>query len=135
MGRSTKKGPYVEPKLFAKFSKARESGDGQPITTWASRCTIVPEFVGTTFMVHNGKAHIKVLRYGRYGRSQAWRVCTDSDFPWARWQGRQEVALFLQGFIMAFRAVHRHARISARKVRPLADLVRGKFADEALEHC
>jgi small subunit ribosomal protein S19 len=60
MGRSTKKGPYVEPKLFAKFSKAREAGDNQPIKTWARRCTIVPEFVGTTFMVHNGKAHIKV---------------------------------------------------------------------------
>lgn len=61
MGRSTKKGPYVEPRLFEKFSKAREAGDNQPIKTWARRCTIVPEFVGTTFMVHNGKAHIKVL--------------------------------------------------------------------------
>ncbi|MCE3014907.1 MAG: 30S ribosomal protein S19 [Pirellula sp.] len=61
MGRSTKKGPFVEPKLFAKLLKAREKGDGQPITTWARRCTIVPEFVGATFMVHNGKAHIKVF--------------------------------------------------------------------------
>ena len=61
MGRSTKKGPFVDPKLFAKFVKLREKGDNQPITTWARRCTIVPEFVGTTFMVHNGKAHIKVF--------------------------------------------------------------------------
>lgn len=61
MGRSTKKGPFVDPKLFAKFAKARETGGNQPITTWARRCTIVPEFVGTTFMVHNGKAHIKVF--------------------------------------------------------------------------
>jgi small subunit ribosomal protein S19 len=61
MGRSTKKGPYVDPKLFAKLLKARESKSPQPITTWARRCTIVPEFVGATFMVHNGKAHIKVF--------------------------------------------------------------------------
>ncbi|MBU6239044.1 MAG: 30S ribosomal protein S19 [Planctomycetes bacterium] len=61
MGRSTKKGPYVDPKLFAKLVKARETKNSQPITTWARRCTIVPEFVGATFMVHNGKAHIKVF--------------------------------------------------------------------------
>ena len=61
MGRSTKKGPYVDPKLFAKLLKARETKSSQPITTWARRCTIVPEFVGATFMVHNGKAHIKVF--------------------------------------------------------------------------
>jgi small subunit ribosomal protein S19 len=61
MGRSTKKGPYVDPKLFAKLLKAREIKSAQPITTWARRCTIVPEFVGATFMVHNGKTHIKVF--------------------------------------------------------------------------
>jgi len=61
MGRSTKKGPYVDPKLFAKLIKARETTSSQAITTWARRCTIVPEFVGATFMVHNGKAHIKVF--------------------------------------------------------------------------
>ena len=61
MGRSTKKGPFVDPKLFAKLLKAREKNDNQPITTWARRCTIVPEFVGATFMVHNGKAHIRVF--------------------------------------------------------------------------
>lgn len=58
MGRSTKKGPYVDPKLFKKFSKI---GNTAPITTWARRCTIVPEFVGATFMVHNGKAHVRVF--------------------------------------------------------------------------
>ena len=57
MGRSTKKGPFVDPKLFAKFSRV---GSTAPITTWARRCTIVPEFVGATFMVHNGRQHVKV---------------------------------------------------------------------------
>ena len=61
MGRSTKKGPYVDPKLFAKLQKARSISSNQPIRTWARRCTIVPEFVGATLEVQNGKAHIKVF--------------------------------------------------------------------------
>lgn len=61
MGRSTKKGPFVDPKLFAKVVKTQQAGTGAPITTWARRCTIVPEFVGATLMVHNGKLHMKVF--------------------------------------------------------------------------
>src|SRR3972149_3466087 len=61
MGRSLKKGPYVDPKLYGKVEAQNESGIKQPITTWARRCTIVPEFVGHTFMVHNGKTHVKVF--------------------------------------------------------------------------
>ena len=60
MGRSTKKGPYVDPKLFEKLQKARSINSNQPIRTWARRCTIVPEFVGVTFLVHNGKQFIRV---------------------------------------------------------------------------
>ena len=61
MGRSLKKGPFVNPKLYAKVDKLNEAGRKEPITTWARACTIVPEFVGHTFMVHNGKMHVKVL--------------------------------------------------------------------------
>ena len=61
MGRSTKKGPFVDPKLYAKVVQVQESQSGAPVTTWARRCTIVPEFVGVTFMVHNGRQHMKVL--------------------------------------------------------------------------
>ena len=61
MGRSLKKGPFVEAKLMKKVLKQKESGDRTPIKTWSRRCTIVPEFVGFTFMVHNGKTHIKVF--------------------------------------------------------------------------
>ncbi len=58
MGRSLKKGPFVDEKLFNKVMK--QPGGGEPIKTWARRCTIVPEFVGQTFMVHNGKVFNKV---------------------------------------------------------------------------
>jgi small subunit ribosomal protein S19 len=61
MGRSLKKGPYVDDKLFAKVNKQGAEGSREPIKTWARRCTILPEFVGYTFMVHNGKAFNKVF--------------------------------------------------------------------------
>jgi len=61
MGRSLKKGPYVDEKLLMKVNKQTEAGDRSPIKTWARRCTIVPEFVGWTFLVHNGKVFNKVL--------------------------------------------------------------------------
>ena len=60
MGRSLKKGPFVDEKLFKKVSKQQSSGSKEPIKTWARRCTIIPEFVGYTFMVHNGKIFNKV---------------------------------------------------------------------------
>ena len=60
MSRSQKKGPFVDEKLFRKVQKAVEAGDRQPIKTWARACTIVPEMIGLTFMVHNGRQHVKV---------------------------------------------------------------------------
>jgi small subunit ribosomal protein S19 len=61
MGRSQKKGPYVDQKLFGKVQKQIQSGRKEPIKTWARACTIIPEFVGYTFMVHNGKMFHKVF--------------------------------------------------------------------------
>ena len=61
MSRSLKKGPYVDERLFTKVEKAQGSGNREPIRTWARDCTIVPEFVGQTFLIHNGKAFIKLF--------------------------------------------------------------------------
>ena len=58
MSRSTKKGPYVDEKLYIKVQKQVESGQRSPIKTWARSCTIVPEFVGHTFQVHNGRSFV-----------------------------------------------------------------------------
>lgn len=60
MSRSLKKGPYVDPKLYIKVEKLNDANSKEPLTTWARACTIVPEFVGHTFMVHNGRQHLKV---------------------------------------------------------------------------
>jgi small subunit ribosomal protein S19 len=61
MGRSLKKGPFVNPKLYLKVDRMNSTNRKDPIKTWARSCTIVPEFVGHTFMVHNGKTHVKVF--------------------------------------------------------------------------
>jgi small subunit ribosomal protein S19 len=61
MSRSTKKGPYVDVKLLRKIQKMESQGTREPVKTWARACTIVPEFVGHTFLVHNGRVHIRVL--------------------------------------------------------------------------
>jgi len=61
MARSLKKGPYVDEKLYRKVQTQKQTGSRDPIRTWARACTIVPEFVGHTFMVHNGKMFHRVL--------------------------------------------------------------------------
>ena len=61
MSRSLKKGPYVDLKLYRKVEKLNQQDRREPVKTWARACTIVPEFVGHTFMVHNGNKHLPVL--------------------------------------------------------------------------
>lgn len=61
MGRSLKKGPYVDVKLMKKIMKQKEANKKDPIKTWARNSQIAPEFVGHTFMVHQGKNFITVF--------------------------------------------------------------------------
>lgn len=61
MGRSIKKGPYVDPSVAKKVAALETAGRKDPITTWARACTIVPDFIGHTFMVHDGKKHVKLV--------------------------------------------------------------------------
>ena len=60
MGRSLKKGPYVDIKLLHKVMRQKEQVTSEGIKTWARSCTIIPEFVNHTFLVHNGKDFKKV---------------------------------------------------------------------------
>jgi len=59
MSRSIKKGPYVDAKVLKKVMKQQGQRNKEPIRTWARSCTIIPEFVGHTFMVHNGRTFLK----------------------------------------------------------------------------
>jgi len=60
MSRSLKKGPYVDERLMAKVDKAHRTGTREPIKTYSRDCTIVPEFVGVTFLIHNGRQFMKL---------------------------------------------------------------------------
>jgi small subunit ribosomal protein S19 len=61
MARSVKKGPFVDSYMLKKADQAREKGSSAVIKTWSRRSTILPQFVGLTFGVYNGKKHIPVL--------------------------------------------------------------------------
>ena len=61
MSRSLKKGPFVDEKLYRKVERQNQQNKRAPIKTWARACTIVPEFVGHTFQVHNGRVFLDVF--------------------------------------------------------------------------
>ncbi len=60
MARSIKKGPFVDLHLIKKVETVRATNDKRPVKTWSRRSTVLPEFVGLTIAVHNGKQHIPV---------------------------------------------------------------------------
>ena len=81
MTRSIKKGPYVDDKLLRKIKRMNRSGDKHQIKTWSRRSMIVPEFIGHTIAVHNGRQHIAVFvtenmighRLGEFAPSRIFR--------------------------------------------------------------
>lgn len=60
MARSIKKGPFVDGHLLKRVDTARASNDKRPIKTWSRRSTVLPDFIGLTIAVHNGKQHVPV---------------------------------------------------------------------------
>ncbi len=81
MGRSVKKGPYVEPSLEKKLKRMIDSGKVEPIKTWSRRSTITPDFVGYTVSVHDGRKHVPVFitenmvgyKFGDFSPSRTFR--------------------------------------------------------------
>ena len=61
MGRSVKKGPFVDERLWKRVREQKDSGAREPLKTWRRACTVIPDFVGHTFAVHNGKAFVRVF--------------------------------------------------------------------------
>ncbi len=82
MSRSVKKGPFVDGHLLRKVEKMAKSGMKRPIKTWSRRSMIIPDFVGHTFNVHNGKAFLPVFvtenmvghKLGEFSLTRAFRV-------------------------------------------------------------
>ena len=61
MSHSLKKGPYVEESLLRKVEKMQAAGKKQPIKTWSRRSMVLPDFVGLTFAIHNGRQHMPIF--------------------------------------------------------------------------
>jgi small subunit ribosomal protein S19 len=61
MGRSSKKGPYIDTKLKAKVDNLNRGGERRVIRTWARDCTVFPDLVGHTIAIHNGRTHIPIF--------------------------------------------------------------------------
>ena len=61
MPRSVKKGPFVDAHLAAKIDRARAEGSKKPIKTWSRRSTVMPDFIGLTIAIHNGRQHVPIL--------------------------------------------------------------------------
>ncbi len=61
MGRSVKKGPYIDAKLAKKVERQEETGERRPIRTWARASLVSPEFVGHTFEIHNGRNFVRLF--------------------------------------------------------------------------
>jgi small subunit ribosomal protein S19 len=82
MARSVKKGPFVDSHLLDKVEKMNKAGGKKPIKTWSRRSVIMPEFVGHTFTVHNGKTFISVFvtenmighRLGEFAQTRTFKT-------------------------------------------------------------
>lgn len=87
MARSIKKGPFVDDHLMTKITKAAETNDKKVIKTWSRRSTVIPEAVGLTFAVHNGKKFIPVFvtenmighKFGEFAPTRTYHGHTGAD--------------------------------------------------------
>ena len=87
MGRSTKKGPFVEERLLARIQRMNESGQKEMVKTWSRTSTIFPEMVGHTIAVHDGRKHVPVFvsesmvghRLGEFAPTRTFRAHSGTD--------------------------------------------------------
>ena len=121
MGRSVKKGPFVQPKLLERVVEMNKSGNKQVLKTWSRSSTIFPEFVGHTFAVHDGRKHVPVYvtedmvghKLGEFAPTKECVTMQDNTMPQAV-------------------AKANYVRIAPRKVQIVLDLIRNQPADKAL---
>jgi ribosomal protein L22/ribosomal protein S19 len=128
--RSVKKGPFVDQHLMKKVDAALETQSRKIIKTWSRRSTVLPQFVGLTFAVHNGRKFLPVfVTEDMVGQKLGEFAPTRTFFSHA---GRQKNAFERCEEVMEARAVARYVRISPQKAGLIMDEVRGKKVEEAL---
>ena len=129
MPRSVKKGPFVDLHLAKKVQVAAEKNDRRPIKTWSRRSMILPDMVGLTIAVHNGRQHVPVLvsenmvghKLGEFAPTRTFKGHSGNKIKAVRRSKAMQVSAKLK-----------YARISPQKCRLVADLVRGQPVGQAL---
>jgi len=126
--RSLKKGPFVDLHLAKKVQTASQKNDRRPIKTWSRRSMVIPDMVGLTIAVHNGRLHVPVLvsenmvghKLGEFAPTRTFKAHSGDKKSHG---GR---------IVMQTKAVLRYARISPQKCRLVVDTIRGKSATLAV---
>ena len=136
MARSVKKGPFVDHHLVEKVEAARATNDKRPIKTWSRRSTVLPDFVGLTIAVHNGKQHVPVYvtenmvghKLGEFAQTRTFKGHPADKKVGGAPAAGQEVGRA----DMETTAKLRGVRLSAQKGRLVADQIRGLPVEQAL---
>lgn len=140
MSRSTKKGPFVHPRLLKKIEKMNETDEKSVVKTWSRSSTIFPQFLGHTIAVHDGRKHVPVYiteemvghKLGEFVLTRTFKGHKGDDRTSKRKQLEITFEQWKEVFAVEARAIAKFVRVSPRKAGFTADLVRGKNVDEAL---
>ena len=140
MPRSLKKGPFVDDHLLKKVDVQNEKNTKQVIKTWSRRSTIIPDFIGHTFAVHDGRKHVPVFvteamvghKLGEFAPTRTFKGHIKDDRKSKRRVAQDEPMTTVTEYPSAT-AVARFVHISASKARRVINLVRGKSVEEALD--
>ena len=135
MPRSLKKGPFVDDHLLKKVDDLNEKSEKRVIKTWSRRSTIIPDMVGHTIAVHDGRKHVPGVHHRVDGRSQARRVRAHPHLPVPRRPGEEGPRMTgtKTNERPGVRAQVKYVRTSAYKAREVLDLIRGEQVARALE--
>ena len=139
MSRSIWKGPFVHPSLLKKIDKLKGGTDKKPIKTWSRNSTIIPDFVGHSFMIHNGKTFIPITiseemvghKLGEFAPTRTFKGHTPADKKAAA-EASKPATGDKDGKNNTVRAVNKNVRSSARKIALVLDHIRGMRAELAL---
>ncbi len=133
MGRSVKKGPFTDTHLEERIDALNAANEKKVIRTWSRRSTILPEFVGHTIAVHNGKKFIPVyVTENMVGHKMGEFSPTRTFKGHAAKAATEKVGEGIGAMNMEVKAEARYIRVSPQKARLVVDLIRGRKANDAI---
>ena len=134
MTRSVWKGPFVHPSLLKKIDKLKNNPGKKPIKTWSRNSTIIPDFVGHSFMIHNGKSFIPITiseemvghKLGEFAPTRTFKGHTLLTRRLQQKKQPHQLELMMQKNNNSVKAINKNVRSSPRKISIVLDYIRGK---------